>query len=258
MNKFDGKVVLITGGAAGIGAATAKLLSSQGATVAVADRDIARARSVVSELAGKGLAIEFDATDEQSINDAVVRTIDELGGVDILHNNVGVTTAAWKDDKEVLNTPVEVWDMIFSVNVRSHFLATKAVLPHMIEKKQGAIVNMASVGGMRGGSSLVSYGVSKAAVAHLTLCTAVQYGRYGIRTNCIAPGVIKTQQLLDAVPDLEAATLDTLPFPRVGVAEDIASLVSFLASDEASFINGEVVRADGGGIAGLAPRLSDQ
>lgn len=255
MGKFDGQVALITGGAAGIGAATAEKLASEGATVVVADRDITNAERVVSALPQKGLAIAFDARDAASIEGLVQRTVKEFGRIDILHNNVGVTTAAWTEDKPVVDTPVEVWDMIFDVNVRSHFLAAKYVLPHMIDQGQGAIINMASIAGLRGGASLVSYGVSKAAVVHLTKSMAVQYGRNGIRTNAVAPGVIKTQQLLDNATGLPDATLDTLPFPRTGEPEDIANLVAFLASDEASFINGEVIVADGGGMAGQAPSL---
>lgn len=255
MGKFDGQVALITGGAAGIGAATAKKLASEGATIVIADRDIEGAEKLVAELPGRNLGVEFDAREAASIESMVKRTIDEFGQIDILHNNVGVTTAAWTEDKLVVDTPVEVWDMIFDVNVRSHFLASKYALPHMIERGKGVIINMASVAGLRGGAGLVSYGVSKAAVIHLTKFMAVQYGRSGIRINSIAPGVIRTQQLLDNATGLSDATLDTLPFPRTGEPEDVANLVAFLASDQASFINGDVVTCDGGGMAGQATRL---
>lgn len=255
MSKFEGKVALITGAAAGIGAATAQLLSSQGATVVVADRDFAGAQKVVADLDNKALAVEFDALEKDSIDAMVAQTIEAFGRIDILHNNVGVTTAAWTQDRGVLDTPVEVWDMITSVNVRSHFLATQATLPHMIAQGGGAIINMASIGGLRGAPGLVAYGVSKAAVVHLTSFTAVQHGRDGIRTNCIAPGVIRTQQLLDNAPGLSEAALATLPFRRVGEPGDIASVVSFLASDEAAFINGELIVVDGGSTAGTAAPL---
>lgn len=250
MTDFTGKVALITGGANGIGASTARLLSSKGATVVVADRDVPNARKVVDGLDGEGKAIEFDATDADSIAAMVDQGVEAFGRIDILHNNVGVTTTAWSEDKQVVDTPVEMWDMIMSVNVRSHFLAAKSVIPHMQEQGSGAIVNMASVAGLRGSSGLITYGVSKAAVIHLTKFMAVQYGKYGIRTNAIAPGVIRTQQLLDNAPGLDGATLETLPFTRVGEPEDIARTVGFLVSDEAEFINGEVVVVDGGGQAG--------
>lgn len=254
--KFQGQIALITGGAHGIGKATARRLCADGASVVVADRDIASAEQLVSELPGAHLAVQFDARDAASIEAVVKRTIDTFGVIDILHNNVGVTVAAWSEDKPVVETPVEVWDMIFDVNVRAHFLTSKFVLPHMIKRGRGAIVNMASIGGLAGSPSLVSYTVSKAAVIHLTKCLAVQYGRDGIRTNCIAPGVIKTKQLLENSGGAESGALDTLPFPRTGDPEDIANLVSFLSSEAASFINGEVVVCDGGSLAGQAPRLS--
>jgi NAD(P)-dependent dehydrogenase (short-subunit alcohol dehydrogenase family) len=254
VSKFAGKVAVITGGAAGIGRATATLLSSEGATVVIADRDVQSAEKVASDLPGDSRAIEFDATDHASITALVDRTVEAFGRIDILHNNVGVTTAAWTADRAVVDTPVEVWDMIMSVNVRSHFLASQAVIPHMLEQGGGAIINMASVAGFRGAPGLTTYGVSKAAVMHLTQFTAVQYGPQNIRVNCIAPGVIKTQQLIDNAPGLEEATLATLPFSRVGEPEDIAAVVAFLASDEAAFINGEIIRVDGGGMAGQNPR----
>ena len=252
--RLSGKVAVITGGANGIGRATALRLAVEGAAVVVADRDVDGARAVVEHLDGSGLAVGYDAADAGSVEDVVTSTVKEFGRVDVLHNNVGVTSAAWSSDLTVLETPVEVWDSIMAVNVRSHFVAAKAALPHMLAAGGGSIVNMASVAGQRGRLGLTAYGASKASVIQLTRSLATQYGRANIRTNCISPGVILTEQLRDNAPDLEAATLQQLPFPRVGRPEDVAALVAFLASDEAGFINGEVIRCDGGASVGADSR----
>lgn len=252
--SLSGKVAVITGGANGIGRSTALRLAADGANVVVADRDIEGARTVVTELAQAGLALDFDATDVASVEDVIDETIKEFGRIDILHNNVGVTSGAWATDLTVLETPVEVWDMTMAVNVRSHFVAAKAALPHMLTAGKGSIINTASVAGERGKVGLTAYGASKAAVIQLTRSLATQYGRSNIRTNCICPGVILTEQLLKNAPELEAATLQQLPNPRVGQPTDVAALVAFLASDESGFINGEVIRCDGGASAGVDNR----
>ena len=162
------------------------------------------------------------------------------GRLDVLHNNVALTADAWGTDLTVLDTPLEVWDLTFTVNLRSHVVATRAALPHLIRDGGGSIINMASVAGDRGRPALTAYGTSKAAVMHFTRFLAAQYGRSRVRSNCIAPGVVLTDQLRANAPDLEASTLETLPFHRVGEPEDIAGVVLFLASDDAAFVNGQV------------------
>jgi NAD(P)-dependent dehydrogenase (short-subunit alcohol dehydrogenase family) len=254
MRSLEGRVVVITGSAHGIGRSTALHLAGQGAPVVVADRDIEAARAVSDEIAGTALAVEFDATDADSIRGVIDATIKEFGRIDVLHNNVGVTAGAWSTDLTVTETRLEVWDMIMAVNVRSHFIAAQAALPHMLAAGQGSIVNTASVAGERGKLGLTAYGASKAAVIQLTRSLAVQYGRANVRTNCVAPGVILTEQLVENAPDLEAHTLTQLPSPRVGRPADVASVVAFLASDESAFVNGQVIRCDGGASAGIDPR----
>lgn len=254
MKGLEGKVAIITGSAGGIGRATAKRLASHGVHVVVADIDLPGAEETVSQLDTEGLAVEFDATDAASTQRIATEAIERFGGIDILHNNVGVTASAWDTDSTLLDTELDWWDLTWQINVRSFVVLTKVVVEHMLDRGSGSIINMSSMAGDEGSTGLIAYGTSKAAVAHFTRYVAVQYGKRNIRSNAIAPGVIATQQLLENAPDLPEQTLETLPAPRVGEPEDIAALVAFLASDDAEFINGEVIHVDGGQMAGMDPR----
>jgi NAD(P)-dependent dehydrogenase (short-subunit alcohol dehydrogenase family) len=245
--RVAGKIALVTGGAAGIGRATATVLAREGAQVVIADINVEGAEKAAAEIGAPASAIGFDATDQQSVQDLVAAVIARHGRVDVIHNNAAlVGPDAWFTDGSVIDTSIEMWDRAFATNVRSIFLMCKYALPHMVEAGRGSIVNMASVAGLRGSTALTAYGSSKAAVVGLTRFVAAQHGRQGVRCNAIAPGVIRTQQLLDAVPDLPAQALAGVASPRVGEPEDIAAMVLFLASDESAFVNGEVYRVDGG------------
>jgi NAD(P)-dependent dehydrogenase (short-subunit alcohol dehydrogenase family) len=247
MGRVEGKIALVTGGAAGIGRQTAITLAREGAQVVIADINLDGAKKVAEGIGGGAAAIHFDATDQQSIQDLVAAVIAQHGRVDVIHNNAAlVGPDAWFTDGSVIDTSIEMWDRAFATNVRSIFLMCKYALPHMVENGGGSIVNMASVAGLRGSSALTAYGSTKAAVIGLTRFIAAQHGKQGVRCNAIAPGVIRTQQLLDAVPDLPQQALAGVASPRVGEPSDIANMVLFLASDESAFVNGEVYRVDGG------------
>jgi NAD(P)-dependent dehydrogenase (short-subunit alcohol dehydrogenase family) len=247
MGRVEGKIALVTGGAAGIGRQTAITLAREGAQVVIADINLDGAKKVAEDIGGGATAIHFDATDQQSIQDLVASVIAQHGRVDVIHNNAAlVGPDAWFTDGSVIDTSIEMWDRAFATNVRSIFLMCKYALPHMVEHGGGSIVNMASVAGLRGSSALTAYGSTKAAVIGLTRFIAAQHGKQGVRCNAIAPGVIRTQQLLDAVPDLPQQALAGVASPRVGEPSDIANMVLFLASDESAFVNGEVYRVDGG------------
>lgn len=248
--RVQGKVALVTGGAHGIGRATAELLVREGAQVVIGDLDVEGAERAAEEIGPAATAVQFDATDAQSIAELVATTVSLHGRLDVLHNNAAlVGPDAWFTDSTVLDTSVEMWDRAFATNVRSIFLMCKHALPHLLEGGGGSVINMASVGGMRGGRGLTAYGSTKAAVIGLTRFVAAQHGKQGVRCNAIAPGVIRTQQLLDAVPDLPQQALERVASPRVGEPVDIANMVLFLASDESAFVNGEVYRVDGGAMA---------
>lgn len=247
--RVEGKLALVTGGAAGIGRETARTLAREGAEVVIADIDLDRAKQAADEIGDAASALHFDATDADSIATLVAEVVGRHGRIDVVHNNAAlVGPDAWYTDGSVVDTTIEMWDRAFATNVRSIFVMCKNVLPHMAAAGKGSIVNMASVAGLRGSPALTAYGSSKAAVIGLTRYVAAQHGRQGVRCNAIAPGVIRTQQLLDAVPDLPAQALAGVASPRVGEPSDIANMVAFLASDDSEFVNGEVYRVDGGGM----------
>lgn len=247
MGRVEAKVALVTGGAAGIGRETAITLAREGAEIVIADINADGARAVAESIGASASSLWFDATRQQTIQDMIEAVIDRHGRIDVIHNNAAlVGPDAWFQDGSVIDTTVEMWDRAFTTNVRSIFLACKYALPHMVDAGAGSIVNMASIGGLRGSAALTAYGSSKAAIIGLTRYVAAQHGKQGIRCNAIAPGVIQTQQLLDAVPDLPRRAEAQVAAPRAGLPSDIANMVLFLASDESAFVNGETYRVDGG------------
>lgn len=252
------RVAVVTGGGGGIGGASARRLAEEGASVVVADYDMNAAEAVADSIGDGALAVRFDARDPESVRAVIAKAVDTHGRLDVLHNNVAITSTAWGTDGTVASNDLSIWDAAWEVNLRSFVVATQAALPHLIDSGNGSVINMASQAALRGSPGLTAYGTTKAAVAHLTRYLAVQHGRDGVRTNCIAPGVILTPQLIANAPQLEEITLQTLPYYRVGTSEDVANLVVFLASDQAAFINGQVISIDGGSTAGVSPKPADE
>jgi NAD(P)-dependent dehydrogenase (short-subunit alcohol dehydrogenase family) len=252
---LQGKVALVTGGASGIGRATALLLASEGAAVAVADLHGEGARAVArlaSDAGGRAIAVECDVSDSAQAKATVERVESGFGRLDILFNNAGIIHHA-----SVVDTTEKDWDRIMSVNVRSIFLMCKHAVPLMIRDGGGAIVNTASDWGLIGGPRTAAYCASKGAVVQLTRALAIDHGPQGIRVNCVCPGdtdtpLLRTEaaQLGRTVEDLVAEG-SRLPLGRVGAPEEIARVVLFLASDAASFVTGSALTADGGGLAGF-------
>jgi NAD(P)-dependent dehydrogenase (short-subunit alcohol dehydrogenase family) len=258
MGKLDGRVALVTGAAGGIGAATARVLAGHGATVVVADIQGDRVAETARAIGSAASAVQYDAADAASVEAMVDTVVERHGRIDVLHNNAAITSAAWTRDTTVLDTTLEWFDLTLAVNLRSTFVATRRALPTMVQQGSGCIVNMASIAAFAGAPSLVAYGISKAGVATFTKYLATQYGRDGVRANCIAPGAILTEQVLENVPGVEELAIDVLPWNRAGQGEDIGNVVAFLASDDADYVNGQVITVDGGGTAGTAPSLRAQ
>lgn len=249
MGRVADKVAIVTGSAAGIGRASARALASEGAQVIIADLNFDGAKETAEMIGDAATPFQFDATKQETIAALINFAMQQHGRIDILHNNAAlVGPDAWFTDGSVLTTTVEMWDRAFATNVRSMFLSCKFALPHMVAGGGGSIINMASVGGLHGSKALTAYGTTKAAVIGLTRYVAAQHGKQGVRCNAIAPGVIQTQQLLDAVPDLPNEAVAAIASPRAGLPEDIANLVLYLASDESAFMTGETLRIDGGGM----------
>lgn len=251
--KLAGKSAIVTGGAGGIGSATAKRFAEEGAQVAILDLDKAKAESLAAEITnggGKAIAIGLDVSDEAQVIAAVQQVVDTFGKIDILFNNAGIarrTTA--------VETKVEDWDLSFAVNVKSIFLMSKHTIPHMEAQGGGSIVNTGSGWGLKGGAKALPYCATKGAVVNMTRAMAIDHGAANIRVNSVNPGDTDTGMLREEAKQIgwtENAFLEDAkdrPLKRMGQPSEIAAAVLFLASDEASFVTGAALVVDGGGIA---------
>jgi NAD(P)-dependent dehydrogenase (short-subunit alcohol dehydrogenase family) len=249
-----GKAALVTGGASGIGRATAILFAREGANVAVMDLDGEAGKAVVAEASSghaKSMLVQGDVSSADDCRRAVQTVVNELGGIDILFNNAGIIHRA-----SVVDLTEHVWDRTMAVNVRSVFLMSKYVVPIMVRAGGGVIINTASGWGLTGGKRAAAYCASKGAVVQLTKAMALDHGEENIRVNCICPGDTDTPMLRREAEQLGEpierflAEAAKRPLPRVGMPEDVARAVLYLASDAASFITGASLVVDGGGLAG--------
>jgi NAD(P)-dependent dehydrogenase (short-subunit alcohol dehydrogenase family) len=248
------KVALITGGASGIGRATAKTFASAGAAVAIMDLDEARGESVAREIVGGGGRALFIAGDVSAAEDcrrAVRRTVDALGGLDILFNNAGIIRRA-----SVLELSERDWDQVMAVNVKSIYLMSKYAIPVMEEAGGGVIINTSSGWGLAGGRRAASYCASKGAVVLLTKAMALDHGPQNIRVNCICPGDTDTPMLRQEAEQLGQPVEKFLaegaerPLGRIAQPEDIAHAALYLAGDAGAAVTGISLVVDGGGLAG--------
>ena len=250
MTRLADRVALITGAASGIGRAIALLFAAEGASVVVADRNLAGAAETVdriSAVGGSALALEVDVAQAAAVSAMAEHALAAYGYVDILVNNAGL---ALGDD--ILRIDEPTWDLNLGVVLKGAFLCSKALLPAMIERRNGAIVNIASVNGLTGLGE-EAYSAAKAGVINLTRNMAVKYGSSGVRVNCVCPGTIRTpiwQSQLETDPQVFDRLSRWYPLGRVGDPDDVARAVLFLASDEASWITGVVLPVDGGLMAG--------
>jgi NAD(P)-dependent dehydrogenase (short-subunit alcohol dehydrogenase family) len=251
--QLAGKVAIVTGGASGIGRATALLLAREGAAVAIADVNQDAGQRVAEEIARAGGRAFFEAADVSRSSDCqrlVERTIREFGRIDILFNNAGIIRRA-----TVMELSEDDWDRVMAVNVKSIYLLSREVIPHMEKQGAGAIVNTASGWGLAGGAKAAVYCASKGAVVLLTKAMAIDHGPK-IRVNCICPGDTDTGMLRAEAAQLGEPTDHFLagsanrPLRRMGTPEEIAQGVLYLASDASSFVTGTALVVDGGGLAG--------
>ena len=248
--RFSERVVVVTGSGSGIGEVMAQRFASEGASVVVCDRIGEKAESVATKIGaagGSAIATETDVSVGLQVDAMVTRAEQAYGRVNVLVNNAAVA-----DSDGLLVTDEEAWDRELAVVLKSAFLCSKRVLPGMIERRRGAIVNIASVNGISYFGN-EPYSAAKAGMINLAQAIAVRYGPYGIRANAIAPGSIRTpiwQERIDREPEVFERIVKWYPLGRVGEPEDVANAALFLASDDAAWITGTVLRVDGGLLAG--------
>jgi 2-hydroxycyclohexanecarboxyl-CoA dehydrogenase len=243
---LEGKTALVTGGASGIGAATARRMAAEGARVAIGDLDEAGAGGVAAEL--DGFACRRDVADVQSVREAVAATVGAIGDIDVLVNNAGTDRFAF-----FIHTDEELWDFVLGVNLRGVLAVTHAVLPRMQERRAGSIVNVASEAGRVGSQGSVVYSAAKAGVIGFTKAIAREAARYRVRCNAVAPGPIETP-LLNSAPAqlgeigerLKQGMINATALGRSGEPEEVAAAITFLASEEASYVTGQTLNVSGG------------
>ncbi|MCA9900963.1 MAG: beta-ketoacyl-ACP reductase [Ardenticatenaceae bacterium] len=252
--RFQDKVCVITGGAAGIGRATAVKFAAEGATVAICDLNAAEGQALADELGEKASFTAVNVADRQAVQSWLEEVVAEYGRIDILVNNAGITRDAQlvkvKDGELVGQMGEDAFDLVISVNLKGVFNCTQAVAPFMIKQGGGVILNASSVVGLDGNFGQTNYVATKAAVVGMTKTWARELGRYGIRVNAIAPGFIATEMVAKMPEKVLDGMRGHTPIGRLGQPEDIANAYAFLASDEASFISGTVLRVDGGIVIG--------
>ncbi len=244
MSKLDNKVSLITGAASGIGAATAKLFAAEGATVIVVDIDETNGRQVADEIGPRGIFHKANVSEPIEVEAMVKLAVDRFGRLDVLHNNVATAGAV----APVGDMPIEAWQRAIAVSLSGVFYGMSFALPQMVAQGGGVIVNTASVSGLAADYMLGAYNAAKAGVINLTRTAAIEYARKNIRVNAVCPGSVATPPLLRAIGEGEGRRLleDHHPIGRIGLPEEIARVVLFLASEDSSFMTGSIVVADGG------------
>jgi 3-oxoacyl-[acyl-carrier protein] reductase len=252
---LSGRVAIVTGGGTGIGAATARLLARHGADVVIASRTVEELERTAAEIGSatgrRCLAVPTDVKDEEQVARMVQRAIDELGRIDVLINNAGGTRMG-----PLAGISTRAWDASFDLNARAAYFCTREAGRHLVAQRSGAIVNVSSAAGVNGVKGGAHYASAKAALQMFTTVTAAEWGRYGIRANCVAVGLVSSERAVDA---WRVARLDTVaatasvPLGRPGTPDEVAHAIYFLASDAASYISGQTLLVDGGPQMGGIP-----
>ncbi|MGN6302863.1 MAG: 3-oxoacyl-ACP reductase FabG [Angustibacter sp.] len=251
MGAQDGRVALVTGGARGIGAATARRLAAEGAGVAVLDLDeqaaAATAAAIASETGTPTLGVGADVRDADAVEAAVQRVVSELGGLHVLVNNAGVTR-----DNLLFKLTEDDWDTVLGIHLKGAFLLSRAAQKPMVEQRYGRIINLSSTSAL-GNRGQANYSAAKMGMQGFTRTLAIELGPFGVTVNAVAPGFIATDmtdataQRLGITPEqLRAASAEATPVRRVGAPDDIANAIAFFASEAASFVTGQTLYVDGG------------
>ncbi|MHC8380531.1 SDR family NAD(P)-dependent oxidoreductase [Pseudomonas sp. LB3P14] len=251
MHKLNHKVALVVGGGNGIGEQIAHTLAQAGATVVVADYRLEDAQRVAQKVivdGGRALAVRTDITDEQDVCVLIDTAVARFKHIDILVNSAAATDPQhMARDLDIVNMDIAVWDRTMAVNLRGAMLTSKHAIPHMIAAGGGSIINIASAAGLAGDLVRPAYGASKAGLMMATQYIATAYGKQGVRANALAPGVIMTNALKDAMPGpLLDLLLESHLTPQAGTPQDVAQATLFLASDDSRFITGQTLAVDGG------------
>ena len=248
MGRFDGRVAIVTGAARGIGAGTAKRFADEGAAVAVLDLDESQAQATAESLgAAQAIGVGCNVSDAGSVEAAVKRVLEELGGLHVLINNAGITR-----DNLLFKMTEDDWDAVMNVHLKGAFLMSKAAQATFVGQKYGKILNLSSVSA-NGNAGQANYSAAKAGVQGFTRTLALELGKFNVNVNAIAPGFIATE-MTDAtakrlgieVEEFRKLSAEANPIKRVGAPEDIAAAAAFLCSDEASYITGQTLYVDGG------------
>ncbi len=250
--RLDGRVAVVTGAAGVIGTATIRLLAERGARIVAVDRKEADLEAAIKDLpaSAEALAIAADVTQEDEVADYVRAAIDKFGTIDAFHNNAGIEG----DIKPIPEYSLESFRRVLDVNVVGVFLGMKHVLPVMLKRNKGSIINTASIAGLMGSPHIAVYSASKHAVIGLTKSAAWECTGTGVRVNCVCPGLIDSRMLSTIMqarnggnaPMPNEKMVDRIPARRLGQASEVASIVAFLASDEASYVSGSAYTVDGG------------
>ncbi|MBN1810822.1 MAG: 3-oxoacyl-[acyl-carrier-protein] reductase [Anaerolineae bacterium] len=245
MIDLTDKIAVVTGGAQGIGKAVAETLAQRGANVVVADLQVEKATAVAQEITAstgnKAIAVQVDVSDSESAQAMIDAAIAEFDRVDILVNNAGITR-----DNLIMRMSEDEFDLVININLKGAFNCTKAVIRKMMKQRAGSIINMASVSGVTGQAGQTNYSSSKAGLIGFTKALAKEVGSRGITVNAVAPGFIETALTVDLPEEIREMGIKLTPLGRFGQPQDVANAVAFLASDEASFITGEILTVDGG------------
>jgi NAD(P)-dependent dehydrogenase (short-subunit alcohol dehydrogenase family) len=251
--SLEGKTAMITGAASGIGLATAKRLSEVGASIALLDinKNVGRKEESQLQLHGRNARFfQCDVTSSSDCNKVTKAVIKEFNKIDILFNNAGIIRR-----KNTVDLNEEEWDLVMNVNLKSIYLLSHEVIPHMIENGSGTIINTGSGWGLKGGPDAVAYCAAKGGIVNMTRAMAIDHGKHNIRVNCVCPGDVDTPLLQAEAAQLGFDESEFLkdaadrPLGRIGLPEDVANAVLYLASDMSSWVSGAILLVDGGGLA---------